>query len=390
MTLKGMKSLGARVFSFNFETNRLCRNCVLIFWHTAKFLNFLKHRKNLTNSKSQKSERFDGAPNRLSAFAAELVQIVVQGLLYGSIYALSALGLSMIFSVLGVLNLAHGDFIMLGGFSGFLLAGEISINQYGIAAIFAILSFSFVIIGLLGAAFETALIRPILKRSPDKILISSILITVGTAFVIENLGYIYMPAYILGRQNVFSIPRNLRLFQIAYGGVFIDGVYLIALASIAVATFLLYLFSKRTHLGLAMRAITQNSDSTRLMGVNLQRISILTFAIGSGFAGMAGVSIGMTATLSPGFGLSYTIALLSVMVLGGTRSYWGPLAGGLIIGFAQVFVGAPFFNSIQIPFTGIVISNLAFWSPAVSIIILIIVLMVRPSGLAGRSTTTKV
>lgn len=321
---------------------------------------------------------------------AQLVQTVVQGLLYGSIYALAALGLSMIFSVLGVLNLAHGDFIMLGGFVGLLLAGELSVNAYGILAIFAILIVAFVLIAVLGAAYEFALIRPTLKRSPDAILISSILITVGTAFIIENLGYIYMPSYILGRQTIFSIPMNLNQFQLVYEGIIINGVYLIALASIAVSTLLLYLFSKRTYLGKAMRAITQNTESTKLMGVNLQRISILTFAIGSGFGALAGVSIGMTTTLSPGFGLPYTISLLSVMVLGGTRSYWGPLVGGLVIGFVQVFVGAPFLNPLSIPFTSIQIQNLAFWSPAVSIVILIIVLMVKPSGLAGKSPSAKV
>lgn len=296
----------------------------------------------------------------------------------------------MIFSVLGVLNLAHGDFIMLGGFVGLLLAGEISVEAYGVLGIFAILLVAFVVIALLGGAYEFALIRPTLKRSPDSILISSVLISVGAAFVIENLGYIYMPAYIIGRGTFFSIPLNLNQFKLVYGGITINGVYLIALASIAIATLLLYVFSKRTYLGRAMRAITQNTESTKLMGVNLQRISILTFALGSGFGALAGVSIGMTTTLSPGFGLLYTVSLLSVMVLGGTRSYWGPLVGGLIIGFVQVFVGAPFLNPLSIPFTNIQIQNLAFWAPSVSIIILIIVLMIKPSGLAGKSASTKV
>jgi branched-chain amino acid transport system permease protein len=321
--------------------------------------------------------------------AGPAIQTVVQGLLYGSIYALSALGLSMIFSVLGVLNLVHGDFVMLGGFVGLLIAGEVSVSQFGLIAIFVIFVGAFVLIALLGAAFEFALIRPTLKRGPDQILISSILITVGAAFVIEDLGYIYMPSYIIGRQNIFTIPLNLNQFKLVFGGINLNGVYLIALVSIAAATIFLYLFSRGTYLGRAMRAITQNPESTRLMGVNLQRVSILTFAIGSGFAGLAGVSIGMANTLSPGFGLAYTISLLSVMVLGGTRSYWGPLVGGLIIGFVQVLVGAPFLNPISIPFTSYQIQNLAYWAPAAAIVILIIALMVRPTGLAGRSQSTR-
>ncbi len=345
------------------------------------------HKARIASLKSAANPR--RLPSKLIDVGVQVVQTVVQGLLYGSIYALSALGLSMIFSVLGVLNLAHGDFVMLGGFTGLLFAGEFSVGEFGLVAIFAILVVAFVVIAALGAAFEFALIRPTLKRGPDAILISSILITVGAAFVIENLGYIYMPSYIIGRQTIFSIPINLNQFKLVVGGININGVYLIALLSIACATSLLYIFSKRTYLGKAMRAITQNQESTKLMGVNLQRISVLTFAIGSGFAALAGVCIGMTTTLSPGFGLAYTISLLSVMVLGGTRSYWGPLVGGLIIGFVQVFVGAPFLNPLTIPFTSLQFQNLAYWAPAVSILILIIVLMIKPTGIAGRSQSAK-
>ncbi len=197
-----------------------------------------------------------------------------------------------------------------------------------------------------------------------------------------------MPAYILGRQTVFSIPIIQSKFQLNYGGIIISGISVIALSVVAVATIFLYSFSRGTYVGKAMRAITQNSESTRLMGVNLQRISILAFALGSGFGAIAGVSIGMTSTLSPGFGLTYTISLLSVMVLGGTRSYWGPLVGGLIIGFVQDFVGSPFVNPLILG--PIQIQDLAYWAPAVSIVILIGALMIKPSGLTGRSASRKV
>ncbi|MHB1909232.1 MAG: branched-chain amino acid ABC transporter permease [Nitrososphaerales archaeon] len=318
----------------------------------------------------------------------EFAQTLIQGLLYGGIYALAALGLSMIFSVIGVLNLAHGDFIMLGGFAGLILASAIP-STYGIFTIIIIFLIVFALIGSLGAGFELALIRPTFKRTSEGMLISSILITVGTAFIIENLGYNLMPRYILGHQTVFAIPFIQANSTFAYAGIFVNGVYVIAFAAVAVSTILLYFFSKRTYLGKAMRAVPQNPESARLMGINLQKISILTFALGSGFAGIAGVSIGIISTLSPGFGLTYTISLLSVMVLGGTRSYWGPLAGGLIIGFAQDFVASPLVNPVLNlgPFQ---IQDLAYWSPAVSIIILIIVLMIKPSGLAGRARSTKV
>lgn len=322
----------------------------------------------------------------MNDFTILLVQTIVQGLLYGGIYALAALGLSMIFSVIGVLNLAHGDFIMLGGFAGLILAVMIPASTFGILAILFIFLIVFVLIGSLGASFEFALIRPILRRSAEGILISSVLITVGSSFVIENLGYGLMPKYIYGHQTVFSIP--ITGSSLSYGGIIVNEVNVIAFGAVAIATLLLYLFSKFTFLGKAMRAIPQNAESARLMGVNLQKISILTFAIGSGFGAIAGVSIGLISTLSPGFGLTYTVSLLSVMVLGGTRSYWGPLAGGLIIGFVQDFVASPILNP-TLSLGPIQIQDLAYWSPAVSIVILIIVLMIEPSGLAGRARTTK-
>ncbi len=321
----------------------------------------------------------------LSAEIAGVIQTVLQGLVYGGIYALATLGLSIVFNVIGVLNLAHGDFIMLGGFVGLLVSEVISPNTFGILAVLVIFLVAFVIIGGLGGAYEFALIKRTLHRSYEQVLISSILITVGTAFIIENLGYQIMPAYIIGRQTTFTIPIAADKFALGSGGIILNGISLMALLAVALATVLLYIFSTRTYVGKAMRAISQNPSSARLMGVNLQRISILTFALGSGFGAIAGVSIGMTSTLSPGFGLAYTISLLSVMVLGGTRSYWGPLVGGLIIGFVQDLVASPYFNPLRI-FPGVEISNLYYWAPAVALFILIIVLIIKPTGLSGRTS----
>ncbi len=325
----------------------------------------------------------------MTDIAVGLIQTILQSLVYGGIYALAALGMSIVFSVIGVLNLAHGDFIMLGGFAGLLVSDLISPNSFGILAILVIFLVAFVLVGALGGAYEFALIRPTLKRSYEQILISSILITVGTAFVIENLGYEIMPAYIIGRQTTFSIPIAFSKFALSVGGVSLNGISLMALLAVAFATVLLYLFSTRTYVGKAMRAISQNPESARLMGVNLQRVSILTFAVGSGFGAIAGVSIGMTSTLSPGFGLAYTISLLSVMVLGGTRSYWGPLLGGLIIGFVQDLFGSPYLNPLTI-LPGAHISGLSYWAPATALFILIIALMIKPTGLSGRRSASRI
>jgi branched-chain amino acid transport system permease protein len=320
--------------------------------------------------------------------ATEIAQSIADGLLVGAIFALAALGLTLIFSVLGVLNLAHGDFVMLGGFLGFYIATAFAASRFGFLSVLGILLISFVTIAALGAVYEFALIRRILRRPSSEVLISSILVTVGTAFIIENIGYIYMPKFIPFQLSVFTIPLNLAQLTFNFGGVYLDGVKVLALITVAASTLLLYFFSRRTYLGKAMRAIAQNREASILMGINPQKISILTFALGSGFGALAGVSIAMTNNMNPGFGLPYTISLLSVMVLGGTRSYWGPLVGGLVIGFVEIFIQAPFLNPLNLP--GIQITNLEYWSPVVAIVFLILVLMIKPTGLSGTGSGIKI
>jgi branched-chain amino acid transport system permease protein len=324
----------------------------------------------------------------LIGLATEIAQSIADGLLVGAIYALAALGLTLIFSVLGVLNLAHGDFVMLGGFLGFYVATAFAVSRFGFLSVLGILLISFVAIAALGAAYEFALIRRILRRPASEVLVSSILVTVGTSFIIENIGYIYMPKFIPFQLSEFTIPLNLAQLTFNFGGIYLDGVKVLALITVATSTLLLYLFSRRTYVGKAMRAIAQNREASILMGVNLQKISILTFALGSGFGALAGVSIAMTNNMDPGFGLPYTISLLSVMVLGGTRSYWGPLIGGLVIGFVEIFIQAPFLNPLNLP--GIQITNLEYWSPAVAIVFLILVLMIKPTGLSGTGSGIKI
>ena len=318
--------------------------------------------------------------------ASEFAQPLLYGLLYGAMYALAALGFSLIFSVLGVLNLAHGDFIMLGGFFGFLIAGVVSVSKFGLLGLAVLLLSGFALLALIGAAYELALVKFILKRTPSDVLISSILVTVGTALIIEDVGDHYFPQFIPFRLTTFNINAPINLLTIRYGTLYLSTVQIVSLLTLVAATLGLYFFSRKTYTGRAMRSITQNRESTLLMGVNVQRVSLITFAIGSGFGGLAGVAIGMTSLfgpLSPDFGLPYTISLLAVIVLGGTKSYWGPLVGGILIGVIQELVQVPVISSLRIPVLNITFNG-DYWYPVVSIFVLIIVLMVKPTGLSGR------
>jgi branched-chain amino acid transport system permease protein len=318
--------------------------------------------------------------------ASQFAQPIVDGLLFGAMYALAALGFSLIFSVLGVLNLAHGDFIMLGGFFGFLIGGVVSVSKYGLLGLAILLASGFVLLALIGAAYELAFVKFILKRTSADVLLSSILVTVGTALIIEDVGDHFFPQFIPSHLTLFSINAPINLLTIKYGTVYLSTVEIVSLLTLLAATVGLYIFSRRTYVGRAMRSITQNRESTLLMGVNVQRVSLLTFAIGSGFGGLAGVAIGMTSLFgpyTPDFGLPYTISLLAVIVLGGTKSYWGPLVGGILIGEIQELVQVPVISSLRVPILNISFNG-DYWYPVVSIFVLIIVLMVKPTGLSGR------
>jgi branched-subunit amino acid ABC-type transport system permease component len=318
--------------------------------------------------------------------ASQFAQPLLYGLLYGAMYALAALGFSLIFSVLGVLNLAHGDFIMLGGFFGFLIGGVVSVSTFGLLGVAILLVSGFALLAAIGAAYELAFVKFILKRSSTDILISSVLLTVGTALIIEDVGDHFFPRFIPLRLTTFSINAPINVLTLKYGTIYLNTVQIISLLTLVAASVGLYLLSRKTYIGRAMRAITQNRESTLLMGVNVQRVSLLTFAIGSGFGGLAGVAIGMTSLFgpfTPDFGLPYTISLLAVMVLGGTKSYWGPLVGGILIGEIQEIVQIPLISSIRLPILNIPFDG-DYWYPVVSIFVLIIVLMVKPTGLSGR------
>jgi len=220
----------------------------------------------------------------------------------------------------------------------------------------------------LGAAIEHGLVRPILKNFAD-ILISGILVTVGLALLLQDVG-----AYVLVKDPAnFSRSTTISLTlpfinSVVVGGYYFASSKLFSMIVILAASAGLYLFFKRTYLGMAMRSISQDRDAATIVGVNLRRISIITFAIGTLFAGFAGFILVIDQTADPALGLGYTIKLLTIMVLGGVKSPLGPVAGGLLLGVIELLVASIFG---------------AYWVSAVSLIILISILLISPTGLTG-------
>ena len=292
--------------------------------------------------------------------------ILVEGLLLGGIYALAALGISLVFSVMDVLNLAHGNFIMLGGVVAFAVFSygpfhgplDLVITLAVLLAVFA----------LIGATVEVSLIRRVLRNSSD-ILVSGILVTLGLALVLQDVGgYLVIadPANVARSTTISLTVPNLS--SIVVGGYYFAASKLVSLAVIVVSGVALYFFFKNTYLGIAMRSISLDKEGAMMLGVNLRQISMITFALGLVFAGFAGFILVVDQTADPNLGLGYTIKLLTVMVLGGVRSPLGPVIGGLSLGVIEFAVAATIG---------------AYWVPAVSLVILISILLVKPTGLTG-------
>jgi branched-chain amino acid transport system permease protein len=294
--------------------------------------------------------------------------ILIEGLLLGGIYALAALGISLIFSVMNILNLAHGNFIMLGSVATFAIYSALSSPSHGILDLVLTLALVLAMFALMGAAVELSLIRRILRNSSD-ILISGILVTLGLALVLQDVGgyvLIAVPANVARSTTVsLTIPN---LSSVLIGGYYFAASKLVSLVVIVVSGVALYFFFKNTYLGIAMRSISLDKEGAVMLGVNIRQISIITFALGLVFAGFAGFILVIDQTADPVLGLGYTIKLLTVMVLGGVRSPLGPVIGGLSLGVIE-FAVAAFFG--------------AYWVPAVSLVILISILLVKPTGLTG-------
>lgn len=294
--------------------------------------------------------------------------VLIEGLLLGGIYALAALGMSLVFSVMNVLNLAHGNFIMLGSVVTFAVYTYLIAPVHGSLDLILTLAIVLVLFALIGTGVELSLIRRILRNSSD-ILISGILVTLGLALVLQDVGgYLLItdPANVARSTTIsLTIPN---FSSVLIGGYYLAASKLVSLAVIMASGVFLYFFFKRTYLGIAMRAVSMDREGAVMLGVNLRHISIITFALGLVFAGFAGFILVIDQTADPILGLGYTIKLLTVMVLGGVGSPLGPVIGGLSLGVIEFAVAAIFG---------------AYWVPAVSLVILISILLIKPTGLTG-------
>jgi len=283
-----------------------------------------------------------------------LLQSIVSGILIGGVYSLVAIGLSMIFGVMKIINFAHGSFMMLGMFATYWLYVHLGIDPY--LSLFLTIPLLFVF----GLLVERFLIDKILD-SPAH---NQLLLTLGISLVIENLA-------------LFLWSPNFRTINVSYankaatlGPVMISFPKVIAFLFAIFFTGLLYYFLKNTDLGKAIRAASEEKEGALTVGINLKKIYYIAFGIGTACVGAAGTVVAPFFYVSPQVGGVFVITAFVVVVLGGMGNFMGALVGGLIIGLAES-VGAAFIPGQLKQF--------------VIYLIFILVLFFKPSGLFGKS-----
>ncbi len=309
----------------------------------------------------------------MDQFLAQLPQTIVNGLTLGSVYALIALGYSMVYGILKLLNFAHGDVYMIGAYLG-----------YGILVLFIpatgpllpipiiiLLMFIASMIGcsLLGIAIERFAYRP-LRNAPR---IAPLISALGVSFLLQNLILLTVSARPLSYGSGTLIPIDSGL---SIGGFRIHTARLLVIGTTLFLMVALTYFVQNTKWGRAMRAVSMDIDAAAMMGVDVNQVIVITFILGSALAGAAGVLVGIVF-----FSIQHTMGFLAGLkgftasVVGGIGSIPGAVAGGLLIGLAEAFA------SVYISVT---------FKDAVAFLILVIVLLIRPGGLFGRVQTQKV
>ena len=286
---------------------------------------------------------------------------LINGISLGSVYAIIALGYTMVYGIAKMLNFAHGDVIMVGGYVAFC-----SISYLGWPPILAVLA-SVVVCTILGIVIEGLAYKPLRNATSLAVLITAI----GVSYFLQNAALLIWTSNTKVFPNMFAGMAPIQL-----GGTQIAPVTLVTVLANIVIMVALTLFTSRTKMGKAMRAVSEDKGAATLMGINVNRTISMTFAIGSGLAAIAGVLL-CTAypTLMPTTGAMPGIKAFTAAVFGGIGSIPGAMLGGVLLGVIEIFGKA--YISTQL-------------SDAIVFAVLIIVLLVKPTGLLGHKVREKV
>ena len=283
---------------------------------------------------------------------ADIFSALVIGLLLGGIYALIALGLNLIFGVIRVVNFAHAELVMLGMYGTLLCVNMLGFEPYLSLLVVVPLLF------LIGVLVQRMIIQPLQNEHSMQMFATFALLT-----ILQNIVLVFT------RGEGFSVTTALAASGIQLGEVRVTATRLIVFVSVTALSILLHYFLKYTLTGKSIRAVTQDRQSARLMGIDVERTFLVTFGIGAGLAGVAGVLLAPVYTLSPGIGANFILAAFAVVVLGGLGSVAGAYFGGLIVGVIEAMAGTFIDPELK---------------QAIWFLIFVAVLVVRPTGLFGQ------
>ena len=284
------------------------------------------------------------------------IQTVTSGVLLGGLYGLIALGMTLIFGVMRIINLAHGEFLMIGMYVSYILFTKFGVDPYLSIVVSVPLLF------VIGIAIQRFLLMPLIKaKAPGE---NQILMTAGIGLVLTNA------ALLIFSPNYFTVLTTYSNATASIGKISVSLPLLWDFLICFGITGILYLFIMKTDTGCSIRAVAQNIDSARLMGINIDKIMIITFGVGAALVGAAGTLFMPIFYVFPAIGELFTLKAFIVTVLGGMGSALGALVGGVTLGVVEQ-IGATYISMAL--------------KDALGFVIFVLVLIFRPSGLVGKS-----
>jgi len=284
---------------------------------------------------------------------ADLASPITIGVLLGGLYVVIALGLSLVFGVMKVINVAHGDLVILGSYLAFVAS-----TSWGLDPILSLVV-GIPLFFIMGIFIEKFLLHRAFRMSVDAALI----VTFGISLIIQNGAQLVWTPLSRGLMTSYTL-ESLKI-----GDVYLPLVYLVDFVMAVVVVLAVHQFLKRTYLGQAITAASQDSQTAELMGINPARVYQIAFGIAMALAAIAGVSLALTFPFTPKSGVPFLIIAFGVIILGGLGSMVGTFIGGMIFGLSQTLGGH-------------------FWGPTgqllVPFVMVLVVLTIRPQGLFGR------
>jgi branched-chain amino acid transport system permease protein len=299
------------------------------------------------------------------------LQQLINGLALGAIYALIALGYTMVYGVLRFINFAHSDVLMLGAFAAFYLTPQVApvLGVKSVPTAFVVIALSAAICAVIGMTIEFLAYRPLRARPRLTVLITAI----GVSLFLEFAGQ---------HEKVFGaatkpFPNLLPKTEITMGALHFSSNDLVVLVLTAVLLAAMWFIVQRTKIGMAMRAVSFNEQAASLMGVNVNRVISFTFGLGSALAAIAGIFYSMRAPgIEPLMGVQPGLRAFIAAVLGGIGNLPGAALGGVVLGLLETFFGG--------------MPGLSNYRDGIAFAMLILILLFRPAGLLGKISTEKV